>query len=329
MDSPKTFGLFPTLPAELRLKIFSEAHPYRILQLGYNFPLPFLDLPPPESTIPLYSNRQRCLYPTRVSLPALFHVCHESRQLCLSTYIPFAYTYAHPHFDTLYISSRIAPILHDNLSWYHNCARPPSYPLAQLDRIAVEFDWLDLSSQVWANGGWFGPSNRRYLYSSSLLKTYLETFAEFGRPKELLVVGRNGEGRERDSQSRSTGWEKIEFIQDPYAYEEGRSERILQYIYDHWYYKRDDVEFYKGNPPDVKIVGVKKTEPIWKAAGDDPKLLALGDEIARCWQKMEYELHGREWESGIDGSPYNQANMEKALARTKLDGYLLRSSQAI
>lgn len=170
--------------------------------------------------------------------------------------------------------------------------------------------------------------NHRYLFSTLLLESYLELFAEFGPPKELLVVAGNGEAPDITS-SRLPELKKIGLSEDPYIHESRKSEGILQYIHDNWYYKREDVSWFRERLPDVKIVGVKTDAETWSFRGEGPKLLALGDETARYWQNMEYELHGREWNFDIDGSPYGRDNMNKALAGAKSDRYLARLPEII
>ena len=321
MDITKTFDLFPLLPAELRLKIYSCASPHRILQLGYDFPLPFLQIPHRDLANKTHiSLTDSSLDPFRISLPALFHVCHESRHQCLSTYIPFAYTYAHPRNDTLYISSSAAMILPHNMNWYYNCARPPLYPLGELDRIAVEFDWLDLPPEAGETGGWLVGNNSKLLYSSPLLGGYLAAFAEFGRPQELLIVGRNGEGRLQQNFERLRGYESIKFVEEPKLYDVQKSKAVLKYIHDSWYYMTEDISWFRERLPDVRMATVERGE-LLHMARPDSQLFASSNQIAREWQKREYDLHGRDWNFSVDGSPYDKHHMEKAMRKARAEIY--------
>lgn len=65
-----TFHLFPDLPTKLRLKIYSYAFLQRILQLGLNFPFPFL----PKYVLELnYARVKPALKPIPTTFPALFY----------------------------------------------------------------------------------------------------------------------------------------------------------------------------------------------------------------------------------------------------------------
>lgn len=120
---------------------------------------------------------------------------------------------------------------------------------------------------------------------------------------------------------------RIGFSEDPYTHVSRKSEGILQYIHDNWYYKREDVSWFRKRLPAVTIVGVKTDAESWNFRRAGSKLLAKGDETARQWQIMEYNIHGREWNFDIDGSPYDQENMDKALARAKSSGHLASPNQ--
>ena len=329
MDSITTFDLFPTLPAELRLKIYYHTFPHRILQMGYDFPFPFLPTPHPDPAVPRPPPDGRStLYPIRTAVPALFHVCHEARQLCLSTYIPFAYAYAHPLNDTLYISSYVASRLHQNMNWYYKYARPPLYPLAELEKVAVEFDWLDIRPDARECGGWLVIDDRRYLYYSPLLEDYLVAFAEFGLPKELLVVGGTKEVRLHEAREPFRAWKTIKFTEDPLKDEPPKSKAILQYVHDNWYDKREDSSWFRERLPDVRIVGIQKTgECLVRDDVGSLELSLLADEAAREWQKNEYDVHGREWDFSVDGSPYDKKHMEKALRKTRAEIFMSREHQ--
>jgi hypothetical protein len=146
-----TFHQFPTLPAELRLKIYEFAQFPRVLQLGVTGGLPFpyiRDSP----TIP--NVRNKAFSPIRKNIPPLFHVCHETRELCLASYVPFGYTFVHPRQDTLYISKQAGASMFENVFGTGGRAMPLLYPLFLLDRVAVEFDFEDLpeTAQVKAGG---------------------------------------------------------------------------------------------------------------------------------------------------------------------------------
>lgn len=182
----------------------------------------------------------------------------------------------------------------------------------------MEFDWLDLPTQARTTGGWLIKDNRKYLYASTLLECYLVAFAEFGLPKELLLVGGTGVVRRQETSTLLRGWEKLKFVGDPNIHEPGKSEAVLQYVHDNWYFKRDEILWFQERLPDVKIVGVQKEGESVKLEVKNSELFGLGDEAARDWQNKEYQLHGREWNSSIDGSPYSKVNMERALARARM-----------
>ena len=169
---------------------------------------------------------------------------------------------------------------------------------------------------------WLLVENDRLLYSSPLLENYLAAFAEFGMPKELLVVGRTAEARLQDWSRQLRGWKKIKFVEDPNVDEPRKSEAVLQYIQDSQYYQREDVSWFRGRLPDIKIVGAEKDGESSKPDWEDPELLILGDQVASEWQKKEWKVHGRDWDTSIDGFPYEKAHMENALGRAKAEEYI-------
>jgi hypothetical protein len=312
MDSKETFPFFPAFPTEIRLQIYSEALPCRILQMGYDFPFPFLPLP---DTCPEITRWQT---PIPVSYPALFFVCHESRQLCKSIYLPFAYSYAHPLKDTIYISSSAADLLHQNLNWYYMCARPPLYPLAEVARVAVEFDWLDLPSEARLRGGWIVVGDRRYLHSSLQLDSYLAAFGLFGLPKEVLIVGgTRSEAGNSDSLIQATAWKTITFGRDPNINEPRKSDVVLQFMHDSLYYRRGDFAWFGGELPNIKIVSAERTGEVSRDTQSSRESLNLAVELAEEWRSKEYNLHSRAWDSEHDGCPYDKENMVAALRRAR------------
>jgi 2EXR family len=107
MSSPEChFDLFPTLPVEIRLKIWRLTFPSRVVEVLLHVP---------SESDPAISEINLDLRPlARPSLPVIFHVCQESRAEALSVYRPcsgstfasphpFPYNLYHPVRDTLFI----------------------------------------------------------------------------------------------------------------------------------------------------------------------------------------------------------------------------------
>ncbi len=84
------FDLFPALPVEIRFKIWRLTCPSRVVEV---------QLHPPSESVSAISESNIDLQPlARPSLPAIFHVCQESRNEALSIYRPCAgSTFASPH----------------------------------------------------------------------------------------------------------------------------------------------------------------------------------------------------------------------------------------
>lgn len=162
-----TFHCFKHLPTELRLRIWTFSFPVRILQPGVDFPFPLLSQV--SNLYPAKTLRNPINCPTSASIPPLFSVNHESRMLCLNSYIPFAYSYLHPSLDLLYFSW--AATAHFRL-WQSDLQEDyytPLYPLAMLDRIMVD-------TRIWG-----------------FAHVFLKKLDVCGAPKEIWMVERDRE----------------------------------------------------------------------------------------------------------------------------------------
>lgn len=97
MDSPQIFHPFPRLPAELRLKIWHIAQPERdIIEAHYAFHT--FSVPPgvlwayhaafypPTAASASRCSLMRHLLVRAQTVPSIFHVCLESRQVCLAQF---------------------------------------------------------------------------------------------------------------------------------------------------------------------------------------------------------------------------------------------------
>jgi len=320
MTDLTTFPIFPSLPTEIRLKIWQHALPIRVLQLAIDFPFPILT----ETDTSSDYHFEFSLSPTPVSpLPALFSTCHESRSVCLAQYIPFACSYLHPSLDTLYISWDGFTFWH-NLCMDHTCARPSIYPLALLDRIVLEFNNEILEG--------------RHQYGDYVLELACQypfhLMSQFGIPKELLLV-RTG----KIPQQSLEGWllnpyvnghTKIELVESD---EETLLERdletmrtdklVLQFV-------QERVDRIKESPwlqaglPRISCIDVKKEGSVKieyhynhprepkQAAKSRAVLVANIDPMrwkAASWSQKE---RPRSWD--VDGHPYSEGNVEKAIA---------------
>lgn len=183
---------FSSLPPEIRQKIYHFTLPSRILQVGYDFPYPYL--PEPQNRL---ENALSPAPPT--TLPTLFHVCQDSRSYCLSVYVPFAYTYAHPALDTLYFTRQVVDKLTSELPRIHEYAQSPLYPIALLKRVVVELDREDAWRGVW-NG-------KKRSHALSWL-------SRFGYPKQVLLAKLRDHNNLPATQKRIIGWAGIRLYKD-------------------------------------------------------------------------------------------------------------------
>ncbi|KAH9211850.1 hypothetical protein DL95DRAFT_392160 [Leptodontidium sp. 2 PMI_412] len=298
VTSVACFSLFPQLPAELRLKIWHYAIPARVLQVGTDIPYPFLRKFVSSTT-------ESSLYPIPVTQPALFYACHDSRAVCLEEYLPFGYSYIHPTLDTLYISRLASKMLHKNLGKIHWAARPPLYPIAMVDRVAIELDESDLPPRhTWESGA-----------TASLLQNVLVAFGWFGTPKELLLV--QAENTETVPSHLLTGmksYTNLELVGIG-------SENIGSAN------KLDDLVGFVKNKlikprgpwpqlrvPEIKCVGMRMDGTVQTPYRELEKFFPIGDRIAAKWGREVWQLNGMDWEWGVHGNPYYPENLEKALA---------------
>jgi hypothetical protein len=164
--------LFPKLPTEVRLEIYSLSLEPRILQLGIDggVPFPFL--------------KRIASLPVRVATPSLFSVCHESRQLCLSEYVPFGNTYIHPQLDTVYICRRVAEALNSNAELTPDHTGLLIYCIAMFNRVAIDYDIDDLPATVREGYGmdeWNNWNDAAPFWLPA--HNYIRAFERFGAPK--------------------------------------------------------------------------------------------------------------------------------------------------
>ena len=291
--SMATFHSFPELPGELRTLIYLNALPARMLQLGVNFPFPFI------GKMPASNASDTSCYPVPTTLPALFSTTHESREVCRSIYVPFAYTYVHPRLDTLYISQSASFLLYWNIVAYQKCARPPLYPLAMLDRIVVEVRG-DLGGSVGIDG-----------YHT------IKALAWFGPPRELLVIqGKPGEPGYCISPLR--GWTSITLLENEMievAAGEAARDRFESDLVEMQRNASRDVAWIKWRQPKVMSVEVVKQGEIFVSKRQLMGKKRAGERVAREWRELEYAIKGREWNWELDDRPYCLPNLTNALTK--------------
>jgi hypothetical protein len=299
MSSADSFHRFSSLPAELRLKVWKNAMPARMLQVGIDFPFPTLFLPPADS-------QEQYLWAVPCSQPVLFSVCHESRSVCLLEYIPFAYTYLHPSLDSLYISRKAASRLFINAFRQGGIARAPLYPLSMVERIVIEFDGSDL------------PSRIRSSTSSLVFNTYCRVFEMFGPPRTLILV----EGQrwnEHVQPPTVAGWKSLEIVDNheerPQA---DKVDRAIEFAC-----KTLEMDA-KYNPwlawrvPKVEFAVIKRIGRFDRGYdyGRNKMTIPL-QTMAREWKEDEWALKQRMWDWDKDGNPHSRENMEIALVKHK------------
>lgn len=296
MSDLNSFHRFSSLPAEIRLNIYKCATPRRILQLGIDFPFPFL--PPADSN-------EDCLWPVPCLQPALFAVCHESRIFCLSEYIPFAYSYLHPSLDTLYISRKAATRLFVNSFRDLGTIRAPLYPMALIDRMIIELNVGDL------------PRVLRPSSSSVEFNTYVHAIEMFGPPKELLVVGSHPWNE--PSHSAIAGWEGLEIWEDLEDWLPSDSEeQVLNFAQKTLQMDAKYNPWLAWRVPKVTIAKVKRSGRFNREKDiATEKILNVITTTAQQWQQDEWAVKHRTWDWDKDGSPYCLENMKSALAKYK------------
>jgi hypothetical protein len=330
MTSLKGFESFPKLPPEIRHKIYRDAFPTRVLQLGIDFPHPKLRHPDANN---LYENLYSNICPTPTYLPALFHTCHESRILCLETYIPFAYSYMHPSLDTLYISRRIGMTLSGNPP--ENQIHALLYPFALLDRVAVQFDTVDTNK--FGDGSYFDADRMR------ALDNVLELMGSYGVPKELLLVRDNDEWTRTSDEpwsfDKMLGFRSLDIVEldsgKPYGFiavakmlevVETRLARCRNSSGGWWRASR------KLRIPKV-LRGSAVREGEYLGMDDNsrlevgPRLLKAGKRVAREWldeiPEQSILNHTMPRILYADGNPAYPENLNKALARSGRERWML------
>jgi hypothetical protein len=190
---------FSSLPPELRASIYQYAIPHRTLQVGFDFPFPYLPnikLVDPKSTWDdkiLYDGGPAI---TR-RLPTIFHLCQESRALALTEYIPFSYSYLHPVNDTLYISKEASAYMYFNPFAFQFNKTAHLYPLAAIEKIMFEFVWEDLDIT-------------RYIIGN-----ICELIKRFGAPKEIVFVAQQPLTDLGPTKRHFHGYEGLELVATP------------------------------------------------------------------------------------------------------------------
>lgn len=276
MATQNQFSYFLRLPIELRLQIYSYALPSRILQMGFDFPFP--SLPDPKNLQPHYLRPTIPIPPTH--LPSLFYVCQESRTFCLSIYIPFAYTYAHPTLDTLYISQRASQFLCHILStnapgWQ---VRTPLYPTAILDCIVVGV----------------GVSRPLVLGDSIVaqIKYMMGGLGSLGYPRKLLLA----RGTQRTGCDRFRGWENMIFVDVPLG-DEARDKMniaepagLVDFVQRNLHEDQtaQDTEWLSFHVPEVRCVyATAKGELNYCQASDTARYQGPATKLAQEWLEAE------------------------------------------
>jgi hypothetical protein len=137
---------------------------------------------------------------------------------------------------------------------------------------------------------------------------YIQTFAKFGPPKEILVV-RGADGAYSQHSLSITGWKSIRIIHGIQSVDlpAWAVDRLVEYTFSF-------LEVYKAtNPwlqwrmPTLRIVGVKLEGEVVMWKNQDPKALLVGRRLARVWKEMTSGLALRD--------PYRIENTAKALER--------------
>ena len=122
----------------------------------------------------------------------------------------------------------------------------------------------------------------------------------------------------------SNGYEAMRassFVEEPKLYDIQKFKAVLKYIHDSWYYMTEDISWFRERLPDVRMATVERGE-LLQMARPDSQLFASSNQIAREWQKREYDLHGRDWNFSVDGSPYDKHHMEKAMRKARAEIYM-------
>jgi hypothetical protein len=209
-----TFHLFPTLPKEIRLKIYEDTFEARILQLGVDSGVPY---PPKLKPLGAGTGPTKQLH---THLPSLFAVCTESRDVCKSIFVAFGPTFIHPRLDTLYISLyAVGRMVTTALKGACNDDGSSAYPVMAFDKVAIEYGVKDKDlpkDLVWWTERpkiWQFRHGIKELCAPGLWPAtdYAEFFRCFGAPREVLLVT-NGALRWAGGFSKFGSWRSIELV---------------------------------------------------------------------------------------------------------------------
>jgi hypothetical protein len=185
---------------------------------------------------------------------------------CLSVYIPFSYTYAHPNLDTLYFTRKAGCLFLSQTHHMHSFARAPLYPIALLDRVALEINTTDLPDERW-----------RDMLPCLTVDCIKEAMQMFGFPKKLLLVREFDEYRTNAvARGRVRGWEGLEIREHTLTCKGTLDDEIVEFVEkalrkrqkhgDDWLAHGlpeidcIDVEEKEGNPTSTTLAKVKQLE---------------------------------------------------------------------
>lgn len=312
MTDLSSFHLFSQLPTEVRLEIFRLSLEPRSLQLGVDGGVPF---PYPKLAVSL---------PVPVSTPSLFSVCHQSRKLCLSEYVPFGYTYIHTQLDTLYICRRAAQVLNSNAELTPDRTGLPIYCIAMFNRVAIEYGIDDLPGTGMSNWENWNVAVPPWLPAHN----YIRAFERFGAPKEILLVKH---GRTpviklpfEDSYVPIVGWQTIELVDLPDEVDYSQSitsqnlawtyiDKALQYLWKkrsawlHWRF------------PILRVAEARREGMIIMRPPNGARAYEQPEKHRRA--ARHYNGNGNEWH--LKENPYDRKSAAKALAQAGFNGSVL------
>lgn len=225
--------------------------------------------------------------------------------------------------------------------YFEDGARPMLYPLGKLDRVALEFDRRDLSQKF------LQPPQPNGI--TPTLGCLVTAFKVFGPPRQLLLVRRTA-GYEGDDKEAGLvcGWERMGFVDcnsEKWSSEEDHEdgERVngdwnelaidfvkrgiraelseKRFAFREYEWVEDEManSWVGERVPDVCVVGlwaegriVMEKSERWRG------ICRLREKVAKEWIEREFEVKGREWEVGVDGSLYGNENIGRALEIARL-----------
>jgi len=158
-----------------------------------------------------------------------------------------------------------------------------------------------------------------HIIDRPVMDYYIQTFAKFGPPKEILLV-RGAQGVYSQHSLSITGWKRLRIIDGIQSIdlEPWQLARLVEYAETFLsVYKATNI-WLQWRMPSLRIVGVKQEREIVMWKNQDAKALQRGRELAKEWKAKTALLAERD--------AFSLENMKRALVRA---GVVANGSRSI